>query len=106
MTVEQLEGESRATFDAGAERVLVNDSHGDMANLLFDQLDSRVEVLSGNLKPRSMVAGVEQKFAKAASAPESSCPKQTAPPRSCKSTVDTRNQLDHEPALSTVASGI
>lgn len=47
-------------FDAGAAEVTVNDSHADMRNLLFDELDPRVRVISGALKPLSMVQGVEQ----------------------------------------------
>ena len=43
---------------AGADRVLINDSHGDMRNLLLDELDPRCEVISGSLKPLSMVEGV------------------------------------------------
>jgi len=49
-------------YDAGATRVLVNDSHGDMRNFLLDELDPRVEILSGDLKPRSMVQGIEERF--------------------------------------------
>jgi D-amino peptidase len=49
-------------FDAGATSVLVNDSHGDMRNLLLDELDRRVEVVSGSLKPLSMVEGVTNKL--------------------------------------------
>lgn len=49
-------------FDAGATGVLVNDSHGDMRNLLLDELDPRAEILSGSLKPRSMVQGVAPRF--------------------------------------------
>jgi len=45
-------------FEAGAEAVLVNDSHGDMRNLLLEELDPRAEILSGSLKPLSMVQGV------------------------------------------------
>jgi D-amino peptidase len=45
-------------FDAGATAVLVNDSHGDMRNLLLDELDPRAEVISGSLKPWSMAQGV------------------------------------------------
>jgi D-amino peptidase len=48
-------------FDAGAREVLVNDSHGDMRNLLFDRLDRRVEVITGSLKPFSMMAGADLK---------------------------------------------
>ena len=45
-------------FDAGATSVLVNDSHGDMRNLELDELDPRAELISGSLKPLSMVQGV------------------------------------------------
>ena len=40
---------------AGAADVLVNDAHGPMRNLLFDELPSDVRVLFGNRKPFSMV---------------------------------------------------
>lgn len=44
-------------FEAGATRVVINDSHGDMRNLLFEEIDRRAEVVSGALKPLSMVQG-------------------------------------------------
>lgn len=46
-------------FDAGASRVVINDSHADMRNLLPELLDPRVEIVSGSLKPLSMVQGLE-----------------------------------------------
>jgi D-amino peptidase len=46
-------------LDAGASEVLVNDSHGDMRNLLLERLDPRVQILSGSLKPFSMAQGLE-----------------------------------------------
>jgi len=46
-------------FDAGATEVLVNDSHGDMCNLVLERLDPRVQVLLGNLKRFSMAEGVQ-----------------------------------------------
>jgi D-amino peptidase len=49
-------------FDAGATDVLINDSHGDMRNLLFERLDPRVQVISGSLKTFSMVQGVDARF--------------------------------------------
>ena len=45
-------------FSAGATSVLVNDSHGDMRNLELGQLDRRAELISGSLKPLSMVQGI------------------------------------------------
>lgn len=57
-----MTGEANAAvagaFDGGATAVVVNDSHGDMRNLLLDELDPRAEVISGSLKPHSMVQGV------------------------------------------------
>ena len=46
---------SKARALAGAGEVLVNDSHGPMRNLLFDELPADVRVLFGNRKPFSMV---------------------------------------------------
>src|SRR5512135_3794063 len=46
--------------DAGATGVLVNDSHGDMRNLVLDDLDRRAELITGSLKPLSMVQGVTE----------------------------------------------
>lgn len=37
----------RALFDAGAERVIVSDSHGGGVNLDYEQLDERVEIALG-----------------------------------------------------------
>lgn len=45
-------------FDGGASAVLVNDSHGDMRNFVLEELDRRAELISGSLKPLSMVQGV------------------------------------------------
>lgn len=49
-------------FDAGATAVLVNDAHGDMRNLVLEDLDPRAEILSGSLKPRTMVEGIGAPF--------------------------------------------
>jgi len=37
----------RGLFDSGAEQVVIWDNHGDGANLVFDQLDRRCEILLG-----------------------------------------------------------
>ena len=50
-------------FDAGAERVVVSDSHGDMGNLLPQRLDARAELVQGSPKlPFSMMTGIEASF--------------------------------------------
>lgn len=61
-----MTGEANAAilgaFDGGATAVVVNDSHGDMRNLLLEELDPRAEVISGSLKPMSMVEGAVAGF--------------------------------------------
>ncbi len=47
---------------AGATRVLVNDSHWLMRNLLAEELHPAAELLSGGPKARSMVEGVDLGF--------------------------------------------
>lgn len=46
----------------GADRVLVNDSHGPMRNLLLDDLPAGVRVIFGNRKPFSMVQEADGDF--------------------------------------------
>ncbi|MGZ3506961.1 MAG: M55 family metallopeptidase [Vulcanimicrobiaceae bacterium] len=47
---------------AGATDVLVNDSHGPMRNLLFDELPDDIRVIFGNRKPFSMAEGLDRTF--------------------------------------------
>ncbi len=49
-------------YEAGCTSILVNDSHGDMRNLVLDELDPRAEVIFGSLKPLSMVQGASDRF--------------------------------------------
>lgn len=46
-------------YAAGADEVIVNDSHDGMRNLLPEELDPRCRFISGNDKPLGMVQGVE-----------------------------------------------
>src|SRR5689334_11273004 len=45
---------------AGATRVLVNDSHWFMRNLLAEELHPGAELVSGDPKPRSMMQGIDE----------------------------------------------
>src|SRR5438094_406446 len=50
-------------FEGGATRVVVNDSHGDMTNLLPDLMDPRAELTLGSPKiPHSMMTGIGKNF--------------------------------------------
>jgi D-amino peptidase len=49
-------------FEGGAESVVVNDSHGDMYNLLAEEMDPRAELLIGSPKAWSMMQGFGPDF--------------------------------------------
>ena len=49
----------QGAVDAGATRILVNDSHWTMRNLLTEELHEAAELLSGGPKPRSMMEGID-----------------------------------------------
>jgi D-amino peptidase len=51
-----------AIFESGPATVLVNDSHGDMQNILHTELDPRVTYIQGAVKPVGMVAGLDSTF--------------------------------------------
>ncbi len=42
----------------GATRVVINDSHGGMANILIEELNPAAELISGSPKPFSMMQGI------------------------------------------------
>tara|TARA_B100000745_G_scaffold210053_1_gene139029 strand:- start:112 stop:996 length:885 start_codon:yes stop_codon:yes gene_type:complete len=52
----------KAIFKNGPSEILVNDSHGDMQNLIHQQLDPRVVYIQGNKKPFGMVQGLDDSF--------------------------------------------
>ena len=52
----------QGSVDAGATRVLVNDSHWDMRNILAEELHPAAELLSGGPKRLSMVEGIDGGF--------------------------------------------
>ncbi|WP_066301832.1 M55 family metallopeptidase [Bacillus sp. FJAT-29937] len=52
-----------AAFDQGCQEVLVNDSHSKMNNLLIENLHPEAQVVVGDVKPYSMVQGLDSTFA-------------------------------------------
>ncbi|MEW2416004.1 M55 family metallopeptidase [Streptomyces sp. NPDC046866] len=46
-------------LDGGADRVLINEAHSTMRNLLLERLDERAEMITGRHKSLSMVEGVQ-----------------------------------------------
>jgi D-amino peptidase len=63
LMTEEANAAVAGAFEGGATRVVVNDSHGDMTNLLPDLMDPRAELTLGSPKvPHSMMAGIGPNF--------------------------------------------
>lgn len=52
-------------FEAGATDVVVNDAHGNMTNILIEELDERAELISGSNKHLCQMEGIDESFAAA-----------------------------------------
>lgn len=61
MTIE-VNSVVKAIFQSGPATIVINDSHGDMQNLLHTELDPRVEYIQSNIKPLGMVQGLDASF--------------------------------------------
>jgi len=53
-------------FDEGWQEVIVNDSHSKMNNLLIEKLHPETQLISGDVKPFSMVQGLDASYTGAA----------------------------------------
>jgi D-amino peptidase len=62
LMTEEVNAVVTAIFAHGPAEILVNDSHGDMQNLLHTELDERVTYIQGNIKPLGMVQGLDESF--------------------------------------------
>jgi D-amino peptidase len=63
LMTEEANAAIAGAFDAGIDRIVVSDSHGDMGNLLPHKLDQRAELVQGTPKvPYSMMSGIEGGF--------------------------------------------
>jgi D-amino peptidase len=50
-------------FQTGCDEVIVNDSHSKMNNLLIEKIHPEAQLISGDVKPFSMVQGLDDSFA-------------------------------------------
>ena len=62
LMTEEVNAVVAAIFEHEPAEILVNDSHGDMQNLLHTRLDERVQYIQGNIKPLGMVQGLDGSF--------------------------------------------
>ncbi|WP_409294649.1 M55 family metallopeptidase [Peribacillus sp. SCS-26] len=51
-----------SAFDSGCTEVVVNDSHSKMNNLLIEKLHPETQLITGDVKPYSMVQGLDATF--------------------------------------------
>jgi D-amino peptidase len=49
----------QGALEGGADRILLNESHGTMINLMADHLPAQVEFISGRIKPNFHMCGVD-----------------------------------------------
>ncbi len=52
----------RGAFDAGADEVVVSDSHNVGLNLILEEMDERVAVIMGSPRPLCMMEGIDMGF--------------------------------------------
>ncbi|WP_394140987.1 M55 family metallopeptidase [Cytobacillus oceanisediminis] len=50
-------------FEEGCSEVIVNDSHSKMNNLLIERMHPETQLITGDVKPYSMVQGLDSSFA-------------------------------------------
>lgn len=62
MMIGDVNAAVRGAFNAGATEVIINDAHNQGDNLLLDQLDPRVKLISGTDRPFSMMEGIDRGF--------------------------------------------
>lgn len=55
----QVNAAVAGALEGGADLVVVNDSHGTMRNILFEELHPKARLVTGSPKPLSMMQGVE-----------------------------------------------
>ena len=52
----------RGALSAGATEIIVNDSHASMRNIILDELHPEAQLIMGNVKPLSMMQGIDGSF--------------------------------------------
>ena len=59
---EEANAAVQGALDGGATEVVVNDSHGDMRNLILSDLNPAATLITGSPKPLSMMQGIDETF--------------------------------------------
>jgi D-amino peptidase len=59
MMTEEVNAAVGGAIKGGADRIVVNDSHGTMSNILIEELDPTAVLISGSPKPLGMMQGID-----------------------------------------------
>ncbi len=62
LMTEDVNAAIEGAIETGASEILVNDSHWDMRNILIEKLHPKARLIGGNLKPLSMMQGLDSTF--------------------------------------------
>lgn len=62
LMTQEVNAAIEGALEAGAEEVLVNDSHGAMRNIMLEELHEGAELIIGSPKPLSMMQGIDESF--------------------------------------------
>lgn len=60
--VEDVNAVISGLLEAGVQEVVVNDSHGSMRNILAQDINPKVSLISGSPKPLSMMEGIDETY--------------------------------------------
>jgi len=62
LMTEEVNAAVEGAFEAGAKKVVVNDSHGTMKNIIPEELHREAELITGSPKPMFMMEGLDSSF--------------------------------------------
>lgn len=62
LMTEDVNAAISGAFDGGASQVVVCDGHGNMSNILVEELDSRAELITGNNRVMCQMEGLDRSF--------------------------------------------
>lgn len=62
LMTEEVNAAVRGAFNAGASEVVVADGHGNMSNILIEELDPRARLVSGNNRVMCQLEGLDETF--------------------------------------------
>jgi len=62
LMTEEVNAAILGALEGGAKEIVVSDSHGDMRNILIEELHPQAQLISGSPKPYGMMQGIDPSF--------------------------------------------